>query len=217
MSRLSQLAAITLAAAGTLAHGELITDPVGDFLATYNGPQNPDLDIVSAQAIFNGDTFTFTSTQNGAVGMTPGIYVWGIDTGTNAAPFASFGETGVLFDTVVILEPGTPGGSFVLNLIPGGAMATTLPDPTVNGDTLSDVVPLADLGSTGFLPQNYLVNLWTRDSLSGSGQAGFDQIADFAPNNSDASVTVTPEPATTGLFLLCGIALGAARVRRKAA
>jgi len=210
------LSAVALAAVCTIAHGALITDPVGDFLATYTGPQNADLDIVTAQVFYNGTNFTFTSTQNGAVGTTPGIYVWGIDTGTNATPFAAFGEGGVLFDTVVILEPGTPGGSFALNLVPGGAMPIALPDPTVNGDTLSDIVPGSDLGPHGFLPQNYLVNLWTRDSLSGSGAAGFAQIADFAPNNSDATVTVTPEPAT-GLLLVSAIALGALRFRRKTA
>ena len=66
----------------------LISDPAGDFLPSYTGPQNGDLDVLSAQVFFNGSDFRFTSTLNGAIGATPNaIYVWGIDRGAGTPGF----------------------------------------------------------------------------------------------------------------------------------
>jgi hypothetical protein len=213
MSRFS-LAAVALAAIGILAssaHGALITDPVGDFLATYTGPQGGDLDVVSAQVFYNGTTFTFTSTQNGAVGTTAGgLYVWGIDRGANLAPFGAFAP-GVLFDAVVVLVPG--GQSFVDDIL--SSVITPIAAATVSGNSISDVVAASLLPSSGFTAQNYLVDLWPRNGLA-SGAAGLVQIADFAPNANDAAVTVTPEPATGLLFGSAIALLALVRRTRKA-
>jgi hypothetical protein len=189
-----------------LAHADLITDPVGDFLSTYTGPQNGDMDVVTAQVFFDGTNFTFTSTQNGAVGTTAGaVYVWGVDRGSNIAPFGAFAP-GVLFDAAVILVPG--GTSFVDDLIT--SVITPIGAATVDGDSIEDTVSASLLPSLGFSPESYLVDLWPRDGLDTSA-AGLVQISDFAPNTSDAAVT-TPEPATGMLFLA---ALGVGIVVRR--
>src|SRR5262245_27928565 len=75
--------------------GEIITDPVGDFPATYGFPQVGDLDVVSAQVIFTGSEFLFSGTMNGVPGTTPeAFYVWGVDRGVGAAT-ASFTRLGL--------------------------------------------------------------------------------------------------------------------------
>jgi hypothetical protein len=98
-------------------------DPAGDFLPTYTGPQNGDLDVLSTGAIYDGTNFRFFATLNGNVGTTSGaFYVWGVDRGAGVAGFGALAP-GVLFDTTVIartslitptdvsLATGTAGGS----------------------------------------------------------------------------------------------------------
>src|SRR3954470_14745205 len=71
-------------------------DPTGDFLSSYTGPHNGDLDVVNFDAQFDGTTFTFSSTSNAAIGTTPGgIFVWGVDRGAHTAGFGAF-RPGVL-------------------------------------------------------------------------------------------------------------------------
>ena len=43
------------------------TDPAGDFLASFTGPHNPDLDVIAFDATFDGSTFTFTDQANGPI------------------------------------------------------------------------------------------------------------------------------------------------------
>ena len=76
--------------------------PSSGFLPTYAGPQNGDLDITSAEVFLRQSTFEFDATFSATIGTTPGVfYVWGIDRGTDIAPFGAF-RPGVLFDAVVI-------------------------------------------------------------------------------------------------------------------
>jgi hypothetical protein len=200
------LGALLLSAAQSKA--ALITDPAGDFLPSYTtGPKNGDLDVLSAQVFFNGSSFTFTATMAGAIGTTSGgNYVWGINRGAGAQGFATIAP-GVLFDAVFLINPA--GGSMVRDTV--AAVSTPITDISFSGDTITGTVPLSLLPSEGFAPENYLVNLWPR-----SGSSGLSVIADFAPDNSDAAVTSTPEPA--GLALLGGAALaGLAFMRRRKA
>ena len=175
-----------------------ITTSSGE-LASFTGPFNPDVNIVSAGAEFNGSAFTFEVNVAGPVGTTAGAaYVFGINTGTNLAAFAPFmiGEGNVLFDTAVILQAGGPSLVFdvltnsVENLIPSG-------DVTVHGDTIDAVVPASLIPSLGgFFPNQYQVDLWSRVGLNGADKT---QLADFAPNNTDIPFE-TPEPASVALF-----------------
>ncbi len=183
----------------------LITDPAGDFLPSFTGPHNGDLDVLSAQVFFNGSDFRFTSTLNGAIGTTPSaIYVWGVDRGAGMHGFPTIAP-GVTFDSVFVISPS--GSSAVHDLINGAN--TPISGITVSGDTLSATVPLSALPSEGFAPSAYLVNLWPRSSNGGN-----NVIADFAPDNSDAAVTPTPEPGTLPLVAMVAFAALALMRRR---
>jgi PEP-CTERM motif-containing protein len=116
------------------------------------------------------------------------------------AGFGSFAP-GVLFDAVVVLSENGGTGSFILDFANGGTI-TPLPsaDVTFSGATINAFVPGADLISSAENGSQYMVNLWTRQGITG----GTNQIAEFAPANSDAPITVTPEPASLGFL---GLAL----------
>ncbi len=93
------LAALGLALAAAPAVATPITDPAGDFLSSFAGPHNGDLDVLSAEALFDGVNFTFRSTENGPIGTTAeGLFVWGIDRGLHNQFFVSF-RPGVLSST----------------------------------------------------------------------------------------------------------------------
>lgn len=182
-----------------------INDPANDFLPSYTGPRNGDLDVLNAQVFFDGANFTFTSTENGLIGTTPGgIFVWGINRGAGTPGFPVIAP-GVLFDSVFVINPA--GGSTVRDLVSGAA--TPISGITISGNSISGVVPLNALPTRGFAAIDYQVNLWPR-----SGAGGDPVISDFAPNNSDAAVTVlTPEPGTMGLMAF--VSAGALALHRR--
>jgi hypothetical protein len=186
-----------------------ITDRPGDFLATFAGSASSlDLDVIAATVTYNPGTniFTFSSTQSGAVGLTStGFYVWGVNRGAGTAGFAANGLPGVLFDRVMILRPdGT--GSIGATALPAGSVL-------ISSNTISASVSGTLLPSTGFALSNYTFNLWPRDGAAG---AGFAQISDFAPDNSNFTATVVPEPGSLVLMSL-GLAAGLLWRRRSSA
>ena len=113
--------------------------------------------------------------------------------------------TNVLFDSVVIVTPGvsTTVTNPVATTVTLAAGATS-----ITGSSLQVEVPDALLASRGFSFDQYAINLWPRSGLGNN-----DQIADFAPDNSNLSVSV-PEPAS--LALLGSGVLGMAGLRRRA-
>ncbi|MBC7928285.1 MAG: PEP-CTERM sorting domain-containing protein [Bryobacteraceae bacterium] len=186
-----------------------IIDAADDFLPSFNGPHNGDLDVLRAEVFFNGTDFTFRSFHNGAIGTTEeALYVWGVDRGTHNQFFGDF-RPGVLFDIIVVLRPdltGTiidfaPNPVANVNLAPGSV--------TVSGNMIQGVVSANFLASKGLLPVDYKVNLWPR-----TGLANNEQIADFAPDNDVAPVT-TPEPSS--MLLLSGGLLSLVLSRRRTA
>jgi len=199
-TRLTFVLAIALAVASGARESlaTAATDPAGDFLPTYAGPKNGDMDVLSSDVVFHpaANTFTFMATFNGPVNTTPGaLYVWGVDRGTGTDLLT--GATppigaGIVFDSVFIGVPDAGVG--LVNLLDGSA-ATTVPGLVVSGNSVSETVSASLFPTKGFMPSAYLWNLWPR---SGSNSADNTQISDFAPDNTVLPVTI-PEPASLAL------------------
>ena len=164
----------------------LVSDAAGDFIPSFDGPHNADLDARSMEVSFTGgNTFVFNATVAGKVGLTSGgVYVWGVNRGSGTARFGSI-ATGVLFDFVVIVKPGAT--SSVRDFISG--IVTDLPasSVTVAGSTIEVRVPSSLLPQQGLTPDQFTTNFWPRTGLVSN-----NQIADFAPDNSNAPVRVVP-------------------------
>ena len=205
---LQLLVAAGLSAAASASFA--VNDPIGDFLPSYTGAKNGDLDVVSSFVTYNAgsDTFFFSGTMNDAIGTTStAFYVWGLDRGTGTARFGALADH-VLFDSVVILRLD---GSATVNLLPG---ATVLAGAaTFAGNTISASISGALLPGAGFAKSAYTWNLWPRDSVP----VGNAQISDFAPDNSNVAVAEVPEPSTVALLALGLGALGWRAKRRSAA
>jgi hypothetical protein len=198
-------ACLTIGMTGAAASAATISDPVGDFLGSYTGPHEADLDVASFSVNYDAATqnFLLKTILAGPVDTsTPGVYVYGVDTGTGAsAPFGPIGEGNVRFDQVILVQKD---GSA---LVPGfGALAAG--STKIDGKELDLTVPLSALPSTGFDPQHYGFNLWPRDS----GTGGFETISDFAPQN--ALLSAVPEPATW-MSMIGGLAITGALFRRR--
>lgn len=193
MRRFNRLGFLTLAwtlLAGS-AGAQPIHDPVGDFIPTYVGPHNPDLDVVNGAVIFAGNGFLFQATMDGDIGdhsVTLGRYVWGVDRGqgNETRNFAQLGLPDIIFDAVVAVSPGDV--SIVNDIVTD--VATPLPPENivVLDKTILVWVPLSMLPSyVGRPPQEYTWNLWPRwDGIPMSDE----QISDFAPDDHNASVVV---------------------------
>jgi hypothetical protein len=187
---------------GNAAFAVPFVDPVGDFIPSFVGPRNADLDVVTSEVTLEGSQFVFNARLAGPVGLTTGsLYVLGLDRGAGTARFPVIAP-GVLFDEVLAVTGS--GVATVRDLIAG--TATTLPAnaTTISGDILTVSFPVNLAPSLGFTPSNYTWNLWPR-----TGAGNDNQISDFAPDNSNVRVTVAsvPEPGTVALFSLGAIGL----------
>ena len=202
------LCATSLAAAACSAQAITFNDASGDYVAGYAGSRLGDLDVLSAAVTYNPstDVFVFTGTLAADIGRSRGgFYVFGLDRGAGTARFAANGVGGVLFDSVVIFNQD--GSGTVNRLVGAAAGATPLAAGTAltAGSSFVGQVSGSLLPSLGLAKTAYTWNLWPRD---GTLAAGFGQISDFAPDNSNVLVTTVgavPEPAT-GLLLALGLA-----------
>jgi hypothetical protein len=200
---------LLLGAAATIlftgaAQATSIPDPTNDFLPTYTGPHQADLDVTSLSVTFNSmtDNFLIQSTMAGTINAAlPGFYVLGINTGTGvAAPFGPIGAPNVKFNQAITIQKDGTAKLGAVDLAPGSV--------TIGGNALSLVVPLSLLPTTGFDPEHYSFNIWPRSGTVG----GLATISDFAPNNSDLSAA--PEPASWAM-MLGGFGLMGAAMRRR--
>jgi hypothetical protein len=200
MRRVLLAAGAALALAATPAAAATVTDAVGDFLPTYAGPQDADLDVISFSVVFDDVAAAFRLTAAMAGDIDPakaGLYAIGVNTGTGPiAPFANIGAPNVRFNQVVAVQKS--GAAAV------GANALAA---TVMGNVFSIVVPLSLLPSTGFAPTDYGFNIWPRVGLGNN-----NQISDFAPN--DGTLAAVPEPASWAL-MIAGFGLAGGLLRRR--
>jgi hypothetical protein len=209
--------AALLLTTASAAVADVAADPLGDFLATYQGAKNNDLDLITAGATFDGTNFALTSTSNGAIGTSPGsLFVWGINRG-QGTPRLSFGSPSiggdVLFDAVAVFFPDGTG-----RVVTFGANGPPLITPlsgavTVVGNSITGLVPLALLPGNGWSPTSYTFSLWSRLRVSPAADGTNAEIADFAPNGRALFASV-PEP-TSWALMIAGFGLVGAAVRRR--
>ena len=193
-----------------LAGAATVIDGPGGFIPSFTGTQSPDIDILSASLDLSGANLLFSATLNGTIGNAADTYVLGINRGLSTRNFSGVGLPGVTFNSVLtVTGAGVLGGTdFVTN--------TGISAPfQINGSNITAVIPLSILPIVGSFASadQFLWNFWTRGSLNGVAVAGNPGLADFAPDNSDASVT--PLPAALPLFASGGGLLGFLGWRRR--
>ncbi|PCD02961.1 hypothetical protein COC42_00530 [Sphingomonas spermidinifaciens] len=173
------------------ALAQAISDPAGDFIPSFTGPKNGDLDLIRVEATFDGAKFRLDAATAAPIGTTPtGLYVWGFNRGKGTAGFAAIGATGVLFDSVVIVNPRA-GTVTVRDLISG--TGTTVPASAIkiSGNQISAEIPANLLSPQGLEQAKFLVNLWPR-----SANGGNETIPDFGPDNANTRLVLAfPTPA----------------------
>lgn len=205
------LASLAMSGAASAA----ITDPAGDFLASYTGAKTADLDIVSASVTFNGANFNLSATANGALGGTPGaVYVFAINRGGGTARIA--GEPGLIFDALGVLFPSGDETVVVFNAPGPPSLVADFPTgATISGSTISAVIPLSLLTPNGVTPENYAFSMWVRNRVNPAADGGITELADFAPDASTFKATPVPEPASWAL-MMGGFGLIGGALRRRA-
>jgi hypothetical protein len=197
----SILAAAAIAAVAPAHATTTVFDPVNDFIGSYTGPHQADLDVVSLSVDYDpvAAAFHLSSTMAGMIDPSlPGFYAIGVNTGTGINNFAAIGVPGVVFNKVIAVQKaGTAAISGVA--LPTGSV-------TISGKKLSVIVPLSMLPSTGFRPTQYGFNIWPRSGTTGGNAV----ISDFAPDNATASV---PEPSAW-LLMIAGLGAAGFALRR---
>lgn len=207
--------AATLLLAAEAAAASTVSDPTGDFLPSYSGAQNADLDLLSVSVTFDGTKFLLGTATAVPITNTPGLlYVFGINRGAGLprlAPGAPPAFSDVLFDAVAVLFPDGLARVATFPAV-GAPTITPLPGATsISGNSISAAVPLSLLPSTGFAPSNYNFTLWSRLRVNPAADGGNSEIADFAP----ALTAGVPEP-TSWVMMVVGFGLLGAMTRRRA-
>lgn len=199
------IGALALLAAVPPASAATVVDAVGDFLPSYTGPRDADLDVISFSVNYNAVTriFTLGAAFAGDIQRTRpgGSYIIGVNTGSGPlAPFASIGQGNVRFNqALTILRDGT-----------GTLGMTVLDTRDIDIDNNQLVIRISSdlLPSTGLAPQFYGWNIWPR---GGTGLAG---ITDFAPENALLAASPAPEPGTW-LMMITGFGLVGTAMRKR--
>jgi PEP-CTERM motif len=200
------IAAAALMCSINAAHAVTVADATGDFLPSFVGPNDADLDVTSFSVTFNSVTNVFTLGAVFAGVINPanaGRYVFGVNTGTGViAPFAAIGQPLVTFNQAVVINKDGTGTV--------GATALPVSDIVVVGNLLTAKVALALLPSTGYTPVQYGWNLWPRNAVAGN-----TGISDFAPNNALLAISPVPEAGTWAMVIVGFGAAGVALRRRR--
>jgi hypothetical protein len=198
MRRLLLAAGAALSLIGGGARAASVTD--------FVGPDDADLDVTFFSVSYDAgeEAFRLRATMAGAIDPSRfGLYAIGVNTGTGTnAPFANVGNPDVVFNQVIAV--------FKTGAVSVGGNPLTA---NISGASLSLVVPLSLLPTTGFQPARYAFNIWPRN---GGDPSDNFQISDFAPDN--ATLAAAPEPAAWAAMLLgFGVLGGVLRARRRPA
>jgi hypothetical protein len=216
--------AVGLLVAGSVgsARADEIADPVGDFLPTYTGPQDPGLDVVAHEVTLLGDRIIFFGRMAGPIAPTQaigGLYLTGLDRGRGTPRFrASTPPIGpnVLWDLIVRINPD--GSGLVNNQAAGAVTPLNRGDISIHGNEFTASVPLSLLLPAATRPpQEWTYNLWPRNGIVvGQNQ----HVSDLAPDDDNSPVqaalkadagpdqTVECTSAEGAIILLSGDALG---------
>ena len=167
----------------------LFTDPVGDILPSYTGPQLPGLDVVAHQVVFLEDQgrVIFFGRMNGSIAETQsvnGVYIIGVDRGLGTPRFLTSPpappEIGpnVVWDSALRINPNGTGN--FNNIAAGINTALNPADIHINGNEFTASVPLSlMLPAATRPPQEWTYNLWPRNGLiPGQNQ----HVSDLAPD-----------------------------------
>lgn len=201
------ISALLLAAApGTMARATTVLDATNDFLGSYAGAHDADLDVTSFTVVYDpvAQRFDYSATLAGNINVAVGgRYVIGVYTGNNTAPnnFAAIGAGNVLFNQAFSV--------FKTGVVTLGAV--NLSPATISANSFSGSVFLSQLGNQGFTPLQYGWNLWPRDAVS----AGNAAISDFAPNNAVIQASAIPELPIWAMMIGGFGVLGVARRRSR--
>jgi hypothetical protein len=176
----------------------LVSDPVGDFLPGYTGPQLPGLDVTAHEVVYLEDQarLVFFGRMAGPIAPTQSanaLYIFGVDRGQGTARFA--GRTpvigpNVLWDSVVRINPD--GTGLFNNVVAGGVITPLGPgDVTINGNEFTASVPLSVmLPMASRPPEQWTYNLWPRNSAVIGQNAA---VSDLAPDDGNSPVqTIAP-------------------------
>jgi hypothetical protein len=209
----NMLAAATISCALTVTQPCLASttiDPPDDLLDTYIGPVGPDLDILQFSVTRDAANFFISAVLGGVPGTTNSRYSVGVDRGAGTYHLGAGIRPDILFDTAINLFPlgqvtfiGPPD---IITPLPSGAVS-------IDGNTISAIVPISMLPSLGLDPNDYKFYLWSRTPVTAPTPPYYG-IADFA-GTGPLTATAVPEPATWGLMLF-GFGLIGAAIRRRA-
>ena len=203
MMRANVLAA-ALCAAGFIGQAQALPflDASQDFLPTYSGPKDADLDVLQADVVIDAQaqTITFSATLRGNIDTrSPKLYVFGIDRGAGAAggnlvfhgPLGGEPKIGkgVMWDSAIALTAA--GQALFFDVLNPGLVPLPSVAVTIAGSQITATVPLALFTSQGFKLKEYTYNVWPRSELSLANTV----VSDFAPDDGNAPVSIAGKRA----------------------
>ena len=172
---------LSLALAAGLAASSVFALPVvdaqGDFLPTYTGAKDADLDIRFADVVIDptAGTITFSGIFAGEIDKTSAkVYVFGIDRGRGSVgrdlvfqgPLGGLPTigSGVLWDAAAVLT--ATGQALFFDALNPGVVAVPGVKVGVAGKQITATLPLSLFPSQGFKLEDYTFNLWPRSELA---------------------------------------------------
>jgi hypothetical protein len=120
-----------------------------------------------------------------------------------------------LFDAVAVLFPSGTARVVTFPTMGPPTITPLASGASVAGNTISAVIPLSLLPSTGFAATDYVFTLYSRLRSNPLMDGNNSEVADFAPDAAGFTARV-PEPASWAMMLLGFGGIGAIARGRKA-